>query len=307
MEWRATALAMRTTFAYPQELPAGVELLRDIQYGDAGGALLWMDIAKPKQCPNGEPLPALVYMHGGAWQSGSKADGVPAICYYAMHGYVAASIGYRLSGAAQFPAQVEDCKCATRFLRAKARELSIDPERIGAMGASSGGHLAALLGLTGGDSRSFASKGGWEDYSDRVAAVCDLFGPADFMQMPRKHLPEAMSATAQFLGGTIDRVPERYVKASPVTHVHAKAPPFLIVHGELDPLVPLHQSELLRDALLKAGVEVSLHVVKGAGHGSSNVITPTVRSLILAFFDRHLKPIEVRGVPGRRHCGGRKA
>jgi len=273
---------------YPIEISPDVELVRDVQYGRADGVELRMDVARPRARGEGEWLPAIVYFHGGAWQSGSKEDGVPAICYYAQHGFVAASVDYRLSGVARFPAQIEDCRCAVRFLRANAAEYGIDPERIGAMGASSGGHLAALLGLTG-DGITFADKGGWEGVSSGVAAVCDLFGPSDFPRMPRKSLPDAISATAQFLGGSIDEAPEVYVQASPLTHVHAGAPPFLIIHGAQDPVVPLSQSEFLRDALLQAGAAVEFHAVEGAGHGSREVVNPDVRGWILRFFEGRLK------------------
>ncbi len=236
-----------------------------------------------KNRPAATALPAFVYMHGGAWETGSKADGIPAITYYAQHGFIAASIGYRLSGEAQYPAQIEDCKCAVRFLRAKVAEYGIDPRRIGAMGVSSGGHVAALLGLTG-SAGPFAAKGGWENVSSEVAAVCDLFGISDFMRMPKKHIPEAMSATARFLGGTIDEIPARYIEASPVNYIRPGAPPFLLIHGDADPLVPVGQSEILHDALQRAGVESVLHIEKGAAHGSQNVVTPEVRGMILAFF-----------------------
>jgi len=272
---------------YPIEISPDVELVRDVQYGLADGAELRMDVARLRERKEGDRLPAIVYFHGGAWQSGSKEDGVPAICYYAQYGFVAASVDYRLSGVARFPAQIEDCRCAVRFLRANAAEYGIDPERIGAMGASSGGHLAALLGLTG-DEGQFADKGGWEGVSSGVSAVCDLFGPSDFPRMPRKSLPDAISATAQFLGGSIDDVPEVYVKASLLSHVHAGAPPFLIIHGAQDPVVPLSQSELLRDALLRAGAEVEFHAIERAGHGSREVVNPEVRGWILRFFEGRL-------------------
>ena len=158
------------------------------------------------------------------------------------------------------------------------------------MGASSGGHLAVLLGLTG-EGREFGDNGGWEGFSSSVAAVCDLFGVSDFFEMPRKHLPDAMSATSQFLGGSIDQVPERYIAASPMRYVHSAAPPFLIVHGDRDELVPLRQSELLQAALKAAGVDTTLYVVKGAAHGSAEVVTPEVRAVILAFFKKHLIPL----------------
>jgi len=200
---------------------------------------------------------------------------------------VAASVGYRLSGEAQFPAQIEDCKCAVRFLRANADEYGIDPRRIGAMGVSSGGHLAILLGLTE-EGGQFANRGGWENFSSSVSAVCDLFGVADLLQMPAK-AAGVPSATARLLGGTAGQVPGRYVAASPVNYVHPGAPPFLIVHGDSDTVVPLRQGELLRDALKRADVDVVFHVVKGAGHGSRHMITPEVRAVILAFLEKNLK------------------
>jgi len=273
---------------YPLEISPDVELIRDVQYGSADGMALRLDLARPRSRGAGKLLPAIVYMHGGAWQSGGKEDGVPAICFYVRHGFVSASVGYRLSGVARFPAQIADCKCAVRFLRAHAAEYGIDPERIGAMGVSSGGHLAALLGVTG-DGGQFADAGGWEGVSSAVAAVCDLFGPTDFPRMPKKTARDAVGATERLMGGTIEAVPEQYVKSSPVTHVHAGAPPFLIIHGENDPVVPVQQSELLRDALIAAGVDVEFHVVKGAGHGSREVVNPEVRGWILRFFEGRLK------------------
>lgn len=270
---------------YPPGVPADVELIRDVVYGSVSGRALLLDLARPKK--RGALLPAFVYMHGGAWESGGKEDGVPAICYYAQHGYAAASVGYRLSGEAQYPAAIEDCKCAVRFLRARAADYGIDAKRIGAMGASSGGHLAAMLGLTV-DSQ-FVGRSGWGEFSSSVRAVCDLFGVSDFMRMPEKHHPAALSATARFLGGTIDEIRDRYIEASPVNYAHAGAPPFLLVHGDADELVPPNQSELLRNALVKAGAGVELLLVKGAAHGSRNVITPEVRERILAFLDDKLK------------------
>lgn len=272
---------------YPIEIPPGVELIRDVQYGEANGRALLLDLALPKTRAAGKRLPALIYLHGGAWRSGSKADGIPAICFYARHGFVAASVGYRLSHQAHFPAQIEDCKCAARFLRANAKEFGINPERIGAMGSSAGGHLAALLGVTGGRD-TFASKGGWAGFSDRLRAVCSLFAPSDFLRMPRKHIPEQLSSTARLLGGTLEEVRELYLKASPVNHVHRDAPAFLLVHGGADELVPPEQSELFYEALKKAGVDATLHIVEGARHGSANVVKPEVRALILSFFEKQL-------------------
>ncbi|HWB61739.1 MAG TPA: alpha/beta hydrolase [Chthoniobacteraceae bacterium] len=267
---------------YPLEISPDVELLRDVPYGAVAGRKLLLDLALPKKRDPGAPLPSFVYMHGGAWESGSKADGVPAVCYYAAHGFAAASIDYRLSGEAQFPAALEDCKCAVRFLRAHAGEYGIDPRRIGAMGASSGGHLAAMVGLT--PAGKFEGDGGWGGFSSAVCAVCDLFGVHDFLRMPAKPGQRESSAAVRFLGGT----PERYIEASPLNHVHTAAPPFLFIHGDSDPVVPLQQSELMHKALKKAGARSALHVVKGAAHGSRNVITPEVREVILGFLRENI-------------------
>ncbi len=212
------------------------------------------------------------------------------ICFYARHGFVAASAGYRLSGAAQFPAQIEDCKCAVRFLRANAAEFGIDPARIGAMGSSSGGHLAALLALTAGRD-VYAARGGWENFTDHVAAVCDLCGVSDFLRMPPKQFPDELSSTARLFGGTLEELRDKYAEASPVNHAHEGAPPFLLVHGDADELVPPEQSAILFEALKNAGADATLHLVKGAGHGSQNVVNAEVRALILAFFERHLKGV----------------
>ncbi len=272
------------TTPYPPDISPGVELIRDVAYGSVAGRALLLDLACPRKRTG--LLPAFVYMHGGAWESGGKEDGMPAICYYARHGFAAASIGYRLSSEARFPAAVEDCKCAVRFLRSKAAAYGIDPLRIGAMGASSGGHLAAMLGLTG--EGQFAGEGGWNGFSSSVSAVCDLFGVSDFLQMPAGRHPAALSATVRFLGGTIEQARERYIEASPARYARAGAPPFLIIHGDADELVPFRQSELLRDALKKAGADVTFHAVKGAAHGSRNVITPGVRATILSFLNHKL-------------------
>ena len=213
-------------------------------------------------------------------------------------GYAVVDVGYRLSGEAIFPAQVEDCKAAVRWVRANAAKYSLDPDRIGAWGSSAGGHLVAFLG-TAGDVREFDTEANAE-YSSRVQAVCDWFGPTDFLQMDKHSLKgsrlvhdAANSPESLLVGGPIQKKPYRSLarKANPITYVTKDDPPILIMHGDKDMSVPLHQSELLYDALKKADVEATLHVVKGAGHGlrggeeSSEKLFETVA----AFFDRHLK------------------
>jgi acetyl esterase/lipase len=145
-----------------------------------------MHIVRPKPTsPAVKPMPVIVWIHGGAWIGGSKDSGIPLLLPFAKRGYFCASISYRFSKEAKFPAQIEDCKCAIRFLRAKAKEFNIDTERIGVWGESAGGHLAAMLG-TAGDVKEFEGSGGWEGFSSRVSAVCDWFGPSDLLGQAKR-------------------------------------------------------------------------------------------------------------------------
>jgi acetyl esterase/lipase len=268
-------------------VPEDLELIRDVVYGKGGDKELKLDILRPKQ-PPAEPMPVVVYIHGGAWKAGSKA-GMPPLCNrLAQQGYFCASVEYRFSQEAVFPAQIEDCKCAIRFLRAHAKEYKINPDRIGVWGHSAGGHLVALLG-TAGDAKDLEGKGGWQDQSSRVQCVIDCFGPTDFTVIPKglEGVKEQMSSpVTQLVGGPIPENIEKAAKASPITYVSKDDPPILIMHGDADPIVPLNQSEKFYEALKKAGVDATLHVVKGAGHGFGG---PEIEAVTAAFFDKHLK------------------
>ncbi|MBV8142174.1 MAG: alpha/beta hydrolase, partial [Verrucomicrobia bacterium] len=201
---------------------------------------------------------------------------------------------------ALFPAQLEDCKAAVRWLRAHAEEFGIDPNRIGVWGASAGGNLAALLGTTG-EVRDF-EVGENLGYSSRVQAVCDFFGPTDFLQMDAHRLPDGQihsapdSPESKLVGGPIQNNPEKVRRANPITYVDQGAPPFLIVHGTLDRLVPFHQSQLLVAALEAAGAAVTFHPVEGGGHGEyfgasggcGLYSDPEVGPVVKAFFATHL-------------------
>jgi acetyl esterase/lipase len=206
--------------------------------------------------------------------------------------HVCASIEYRLSQEAIFPAQIEDCKCAIRFLRAKANEYHLNPNRIGVWGHSAGGYLAALLGTSGGV-KELEGKGGWQDYPSRVDAVVDCFGPTDFLQMDAagskmKH-DDPNSPESLLIGGPIQENKDKVAKANPITYVSADDPPFLILHGDRDPLVPLNQSELLADALKRAKVKVTFQAIAGAGHG---FVAGQADSMIEQFFDQQLKGVK---------------
>lgn len=270
-------------------VPEGTRILRDITYIPDGHERQKLDLYLPRQNEGANPLPLIVWVHGGAWRAGSKQNCRSA--RFMRHGYAAASINYRLSQHAIFPAQIEDCKAAIRFLRANAGKYNIDPDRIGVWGSSAGGHLVALLG-TAGDVKQF-DKGPNLHVSSRVQAVCDYFGPTDLTKM--SDFESSMdhdapdSPESLLVGGPVQENKEACGRANPITYVSKDDPPFLICHGDRDMLVPHNQSVLLNAALKKAGVNVKFHTVKGGGHGFRN---PEVDRMVQEFFDKHLRGLD---------------
>jgi acetyl esterase/lipase len=266
-----------------QQVPEGVKVQKDLEYVAGGHERQKLDLYLPEKAE--KPLPVIVWIHGGGWQAGNKNN--PPALPLTARGYAVASINYRLSQHAQFPAQIEDCKAAIRWLRANAKKYNLDPDHVGVMGASAGGHLVALLGTTG-NVKKLEGKGGHSDQSSRVQAVVDLFGPTDFTKMGGNH-DKPTSAEARLLGGPVQENKDKSAKANPITYVSKESAPFLILHGDKDPTVPYNQSELLEEALKKAGVEVTLVKVEGAGHGGKEFRTEEIQKRIADFFDKHLK------------------
>jgi acetyl esterase/lipase len=272
----------------PLHAPApSFRVLRDLPYVPDAAPRQRLDLYLPH--PSGPARPLIAFIHGGAWRGGSK-DGSPAERLLPL-GYAVASIEYRFSQDATYPAQIEDCKAAIRWLRAHAKEYGIDPRHIGVWGASAGGHLAALLGVTGQD-KEFDT-GANLDQSSAVQCVVDFFGPTDFLHYgvaPNPRLDGPDSAVAQLLGGPVATHHAEARQASSVYFVTKAAAPFLILHGDHDLLVPLQQSQELQADLQKVGVESTLQVVPGAGHGGAGFNTLENQKLIVDFLDRHLKP-----------------
>lgn len=273
----------------PARLPEGVQAHRDLAYVDNGHERQKLDLYLPKQAEG--PLPVLIWVHGGGWQNGSKENCPPLRGDYLQRGYAVASLNYRLSGHAVFPAQIEDCKAAIRWLRAHAKDYGLDPERFGVWGSSAGGHLVALLG-TSGEVKAF-DVGAHLDQSSAVQAVCDYFGPTDFFAFVTTKGYESHAAAnapeAKLLGGTVEEKPEQAKQANPITHITPDDPPFLIVHGDRDPVVPLNQSQLLFDALTKAGVSAHFHTIEGAAHGGGSFNGEDIAARVAGFFDARLK------------------
>jgi acetyl esterase/lipase len=283
----AAPIAQPSGPAGQMRLPEGAVARRDLVYVPSGHERQKLDLYLPK---DGTNLPLIINIHGGAFKMGSKEDGVPL--EYLKQGYAVASINYRLSQHALFPAQIEDCKAAVRWMRAHAAEFRLDPARFAVWGASAGGHLAAMLGTTG-EANEF-DVGANLDQTSRVQAVVDYFGPTDFLQMDAHRVPNGMSHNpvdspeSQLIGAAIQENKEKAARANPITYITSKAPPFLICHGDADPLVPHHQSELLEAALRKANVPVTFYTVKGAGHGRFD--DPKVPVLTREFLATQLKP-----------------
>lgn len=243
----------------PPQIPPNVEVLRNVEFGTGGGQPLKLHLVRPKLLP-AEPMPVVLFV-------GGRNDHVlPPLARLAQRGYGCATIDFRMGERAPFPAPLEDCKCAVRFLRAKAKEYHLNPDRIAIWGASQGGHLAVLVGTTGG-MKEFEGNGGWLEFSSRVNAVVDWFG----------------------LSGYLKEV----AQANLTAYATPDDPPFLIMHGDGDPLVPLGVSERLHAALQKAGVEVTFHVVNGGGHGGAAFSSRSSTELLDRFLDTHLK----RGQP----------
>ena len=272
-------------------IPAGFKILADQPYVEKGHKAQVLDLIYPEKAE--KPLPLIVWIHGGAWSAGSKNGGT--FMQMLSKGYSVASIEYRFSQVAPMPAQINDCKAAIRWIRAHAKEYNIDGAHIGVWGSSAGGHLVALLG-TSGDVADLEGDLGNKDQSSRVQAVCDWFGPSDIGKMGEQSGPDSKiahnnpsSPESKLIGGAVLENLEKAAKASPITYVTKDDPPFLIMHGDKDPLVPLKQSETLRDALKTAGVEVELAVQIGDGHGGKKFSSPESNEKIEAFFEKHLK------------------
>ena len=267
----------------PPRVPEGVQVLRDLAYVEGGHERNRLDLYLPQKAEG--RLPLIVWIHGGAWMTGSK-EGCPAV-WFSTRGYAVASINYRLSQHAVFPAQIEDCKAAIRWLRANAAKYHLDPDHVGVWGASAGGHLVAMLGTSGGV-KELEGQGGNLDQSSRVQCVVDWFGPTDLVTMAGGH-NNPDSPESRLIGGPVQENQEKARKASPLTYVSKDSAPFLIMHGDQDKVVPPQQSRVLAEALKKAGVEVKLQMVEGNGHGGPGFSCPENRKLVEDFFAKHLR------------------
>jgi len=245
---------------YPEEgwpKPESVVLRENVPV--AGAPWLHVDVLHPRDA--GEPLPVVIWVHGGGWRRGSRRAAMERLFTFVQAGFVAIPMDYRLTDVAIYPAQLDDVRTVVRWVGRDAEWLQVDPQRITLFGGSSGGHLALLAGLTG---------------TENVVAVIAVSAPTDLLSMDDyppgvEGLIEHSSAESfegLLLGGAPLEQRELALRASPITHVHAGAPPVLLIHGDADRIVPVGQSRALARALSDVGTDVTYREYGGGEHSA---------------------------------------
>jgi len=265
-------------------VPDGVRFEKDIEYAAADGAHLRLDLARPKTADG--PLPAVLCIHGGGFRAGSR-QGYDALCVtLAQHGFVAATLSYRLAPTHAFPAAVHDTKAAVRWLRANSARHGLDPARIGVTGSSAGGHLAQFLGVTAGVAEFEGTDN--PGYSSAVTCVVNVYGPSDFTKSYGKSV-DAHEVLPLWLGGNLETALARHIRSSPLNWVTPAAAPTLLIHGTEDKYVAYEQALWMRDRLAASGVAVELLTLEGAGHGFQGADAAKAEAALIAYFERRLK------------------
>lgn len=250
-----------------------------------------------------KPHPVILYINGGGFINANKDGYMQQWLDLAEHGYVVASMTYRVAPTSTFPAPLEDVKSAVRFLRANADRFHIDAKHIGVFGGSAGGYLAAMAGTT--NSVKGFDKGENLQYSSDVQAVVDVYGVSDVNKIgadyseavQQSHLSAAATEALWVNGspvfggkdGGIAANPEGAKAANPMTYISSKTAPFLLMHGDADVLVSPSQTELLREALAEHNIEATRYLVKGAAHGGPFWVQPEIMDIVISFYDKHLK------------------
>lgn len=270
----------------PVVVPEGVEESLGIEYGREGEISLKLDLYSPATIT--EPLPALLFIHGGGWTQGDRSDYKLYACRFPLEGYVVATMGYRFADKFGFPGCVSDTKCAVRWLRANAERLHIDPNQIAVAGGSAGGYLAMMAGYTS-DVAEFEGTGGNPDVSSAVQAVIDLYGPTDLTtEVARVH-----PTITNFMKVPFAENPGLYEQASPLYHVDASDPPTFIIQGTLDNLVTPDQSDALAAKFQALGMDYWYDCYPGWPHTMdlARPVNERVQATIHAFLQ------EVFGAP----------
>lgn len=279
---------MRPLLAFLALFPlAGAETVtRGLTFAQVGDTELKLDLYRP----DGPPAGVIVWVHGGAWRGGSR-EGVDLKGMTAL-GWAVASVDYRLSTQARFPAQIHDIKAALRHLRAHAGDLGLPADRFVIAGSSAGGHLAAVVGVSNGQAELEGTVGDDRAASSDVQAIVDLYGASNLTTILKQSTPHGLNvrvpALDLLLGGQPDAVPELARLASPVFHVDAHDPPLLLMHGDQDPQMPINQSHELEGAYEKLGLPVVFKVQHGSAHGGPAFTSEASLRLIDSFLRSHL-------------------
>lgn len=269
-----------------------VRIRADLSIAQVDGFEITADLYRPDI---DEP-PVVIYVHGGGWQMGDKKDGAEErLSRLASHGVAVLSTNYRMAPVGLFPNPVHDIKAVVRWLRAHGSELGLSTERVGIWGASAGAYLAAITGLTAGDTELEGTVGEDLDQSSRVDAVVYWFGPSDLAASASRSWIEAALLPPPFetalLGEEeVAHPTQKSWDASPLSHVRADAPPFLIAHGDRDRITLHAQSKALHDALVSTGAQSKLLLLGGAGHEGPQFDEPENLAITAAFLSAHLRP-----------------
>jgi acetyl esterase/lipase len=286
----AAALSLGMLCAGAGRADAAPRVVRDVEFARAGDTPLLLDLYLPEAKERASGL--IVWVHGGAWRAGSRTS--VDVVGLTERGWAVASVDYRLSTQARFPAQIHDIKAAVRYLRARAAEHGYPPERIVIAGSSAGGHLAALVGVSNRHPELEGSIGGDTRTSSDVQAIVSLYGASNLTSILAQSTPHGLSVRVPALELLLGAKPEAATSlaqlASPVFHVDAKDPPLFLMHGDQDNQMPINQSHELEGAYRKLGLPVRFVVVHGAGHGGPAFTTPEQLVAIDEFLRAQLLP-----------------
>ncbi len=275
-------------FGMEKAVSAAVQVLKNIEYATVNSNSLQLDLYLPAEVKSPR---LIVWVHGGAWRSGSK-NSVP-ILDLTKQEYAIASVDYRLSPVAKFPAQIHDIKAAIRYLRANEKRYGYDASSIAIAGSSAGGHLVALMGVTNGHKALEGEVGTHLDQSSDVQAIIDYYGPTNFMTILKQSTPHGLSvrvpALQLLLGSQPGENPQLAKLASPVFHVDRNDPPLLLIHGDQDPQVPINQSHELQGKYEEHNLPVIFEVIHGGAHGGKEFYDANRLNIVANFLKNHLK------------------
>jgi len=284
-------LLMITTSVAPKA-NAAAKVIKDIEFAKVQDQSLKLDLYLPSK-PKGSAL--VVWIHGGGWRKGNK--GKCFITWLPEHGYAVASISYRFSSTAKFPAQLHDCKGAVRWLRANAKKYGYDPDKFFVAGASAGGHLTALMATTSGHKKLEGTTGGNLKQSSAVQGAIDYYGPTDFILRSKtqpSRANEKGSVVYDLLGGGAHEKIEAAKLASACYHISKDDVPLLVFHGTKDKTVLIDQSHAIDRKYREAGLPVEFHTIEGASHGGNVFYSGENANRLLNFLKKHTQQPEER-------------